>query len=74
MTGPEAQAFEAKVAELLADDMPPGTSSAINMPQVAKWFVDVRAGLEADRTSLDRIVNPAPATPPVAPEASGSEA
>ena len=49
MTGPEAQAFEAKVAELLADDRPPGTSSAINMPQVAKWFVDVRTGLEADR-------------------------
>lgn len=58
MTGPEAEAFSAKVTELLADDLPPGTSAAVNLPQFPKWFADVRAGLEADIAPLDRIVNP----------------
>ncbi|WEK56494.1 MAG: hypothetical protein P0Y52_07965 [Candidatus Brevundimonas phytovorans] len=66
MTGPEAQAFEAKVAELLFDGLPNGTSAAVNMPSVAKWFVDVRTGLDADFARLDALVNPPPA--PSAPE------
>lgn len=75
MGGPEAQAFAAKVAELLIDGLPNGTSAAVNMPSVAKWFVDVRTGLDADLARLDAIVNPpAPPEPeepqaPVEPEA-----
>jgi len=63
MTGPEAQAFEAKIAELLSEGLPNGTSVAVNLPNVAKWFVDVRTGADADFERLDAIVNPpAPAT------------
>lgn len=69
MNGTKAKAFEAEVTALLADALPAGTSAAVNLPQVAKWFVDVRTGLEADRASLDRIVNPAPVVPEPAPEA-----
>lgn len=64
MTGPEAQAFEAKIAELLNDGLPNGTSVAVNLPNVAKWFVDVRTGADADFERLDALVNP----PPVASE------
>ena len=67
MNSPEAQAFEAKVAELLADGLPAGTSCNVNLPAVAQWFAEVKQGIEADRASLDRIVNP-PATEPAADE------
>lgn len=67
MTGPEAQAFEAKIAELLHDGLPNGTSVAVNLPNVAKWFIDVRAGMDADFERLDVIVNPPPADPELAP-------
>lgn len=67
MTGPEAQAFEAKIAELLNDGLPNGTSVAVNLPNVAKWFVDVRAGADADFDRLDAIVNPAPVAPESSP-------
>lgn len=72
MTGPEAQAFEAAVAAAIYAGLPNGTSAAVNLPNVAKWFVDVRTGLEADRRRLDAIANPpAPEEPeaPPAPEA-----
>ena len=72
MTGPEAQAFEAAVAAAISAGLPNGTSAAVNLPNVAKWFVDVRAGLEADRRRLDAIANPpAPEEPeaPAEPEA-----
>lgn len=68
MIGPEAQAFEAKIAELLSDRLPTGTSVAVNLPNVAKWFTDVRAGVNADFERLDAIVNP-PGLEPVEPEA-----
>lgn len=64
MTGPEAQAFEAKIAELLGDGLPNGTSVAINLPNVAKWFVQVRDGADADFERLNVIVNP-PAPQPI---------
>ena len=69
MNSPEAQAFEAKVAELLADGLPAGTSCNVNLPRVAQWFTEVKQGIDADRASLDRIVNPAMTAPPVEPEA-----
>lgn len=40
MNSPEAQAFEAKVAELLADGLPAGTSCNVNLPRVAQWFAE----------------------------------
>jgi hypothetical protein len=52
--------------------LPNGTSAAVNLPNVAKWFIDVRSGLEADRQRLDAIANPpAPEEPeaPAEPEA-----
>jgi hypothetical protein len=67
MAGPEAQAFAAKVAELLLDGLPNGTSAAVNMPSVAKWFVDVRTGLDADLARLNAIVNPPSPEEPVVP-------
>lgn len=71
ITGPEAQAFKAKVADLLADDLPAGTSCNVNLPSVAQWFAEVTKGVEADRVSLDRIVNPA-VSPEPAPSAAPS--
>lgn len=70
MTGPEARAFEAKIAELLSDGLPNGTSVAVNLPNVAKWFVDVRTGADADFERLDAVVNPTPAPEPT-PESNG---
>ncbi len=64
MTGPEAQAFEANIAELLNDGLPNGTSVAVNLPNVAKWFTDVRTGMDADFQRLDAIVNPPPTPEP----------
>jgi len=69
MTGPEAQAFEARVAELLTDGLPNGTSVAVNLPNVAKWFTDVRAGMDADFEQLNAIVNPPAPEPEVPAEA-----
>lgn len=72
MTGPESQAFEAAVASAIAAGLPNGTSAAVNLPAVAKWFMDVRTGLEADRQRLDAMANPpAPEEPeaPAEPEA-----
>ena len=64
MNGPEAQAFEAAVAAFLEADRPDGTSAAVNLPRVQQWFNDVKAGIAADKATLDRIVNPpAPLSP-----------
>lgn len=71
MNGPEAQAFEAKIAELLNDGLPNGTSVAVNLPNVAKWFTDVRTGADADFDRLDAIVNPPP--PPASPSSEPTE-
>lgn len=72
MTGPEARAFEAKIAELLSDGLPNGTSVAVNLPNVAKWFADVRTGADADFERLDAIVNPPPAPEPQTDQTSGA--
>lgn len=74
MNGPEAQAFEAKVAELLNDGLPNGTSVATNLPNVAKWFVDVRTGADADFDRLEAIVNPPPPPEPGSDQAARPEA
>lgn len=71
MTGPEAQAFEAKIAELLNDGLPNGTSVAVNLPHVARWFTDVRTGMDADLERLNAIVNPPAPEPEPAPEGDG---
>lgn len=62
MNGPEAQAFEAAVAAFLEAERPNGTSAAANLPRVQQWFADVKAGITADKATLERIVNP-PAPP-----------
>lgn len=68
MTGPEAQAFETAVAAAISAGLPNGTSAAVNLTNVAKWFVDVRTGLEADRQRLDAIANPPAPEKPEAPD------
>lgn len=71
MTGPEAQAFEAKIAELLTEGLPNGTSVAVNLPAVGRWFTDVRTGMDADLERLNAIVNPPAAEPEPTPEGEG---
>ncbi len=58
MAGPEALAFQAQVAALLKDALPPGTSAAVNLPAVEKWFQDVVKGLDADAANLAAVIDP----------------
>lgn len=58
LNSPEALAFEALLIQTVNDGLPGGTTTAGNVVQLPKWFVDVRGQADNDVASLNMTVNP----------------
>lgn len=64
LDSPELAAIKERVAELVALNLPAGTSAAAHINQLPNFLAAMDRGARADAANLDGLINPPPAVGP----------